>query len=225
MQISHGGGPGGKSPTPEQMARWRRRMAVPENEFPSAVGLSVLLGRSGEAAVGITKVEVYSTGFQFTLAVRVRRLRPELARGGLFALISPLNHRGIEVPLPERLLLGLEYANGRRASTLHDIRTQGPTTVIDDEELVLAQQGGGGGDLTVDLAFWVSPLPPPGPMTFVLSWPSFGIPEAGTVLDGAPIREAAEFSQPLWPPEPAAEPPALPPLPRPSSGWFADPPD
>jgi len=83
LWVGHRGGTGDEPPTPEQMDQWRRRMAPPENEFPAGVGLTVLLGRTDDAAVGITLIEAFSTGFRFTLAVRLRQAPPELARGGL----------------------------------------------------------------------------------------------------------------------------------------------
>jgi hypothetical protein len=223
MWISHRGG-SAEPPTPAQIQQWQRRMSPPENEFPTVVGLTVLLGHTSDAAVGITEIEAFSTGFQFTLAVRLRQARPELAHGRLFMLVSSHVHPGIEIPLAERLLLGLEYPDGQRASTLQDMRMLGPNAVPDSQELVLVQHRGGGGEQSVDHTYWVSPLPPEGPVTFVLSWPAFGMPEARTVLDGAAIRAAAGRSQLLWPPQPAMEPPEPPPPPRPSSGWFAEPP-
>ncbi len=225
MWISRRGESAGSSPTPEQMEEWRRRMSPPDNELPAGVGLSVLLGRTGDVAVGIGQIEAFSTGFQFTMAVRLRKARPEYAGGGLFMLIGAHARPGIEIPLENRLLLGLEYPDGHRASTLQDVRMLGPAGVPDDQELVLAQQGGGGGDQSVDQRYWVSPLPPEGPVTFVLAWPAFGLPESRTVVDGAAIRAAADRSQLLWPPQPAMEAPEPPAPPRPSSGWFADPPD
>jgi hypothetical protein len=223
MWISHRGGPA-EPPTPEQIQQWQRRMSPPENEFPAVVGLTVLLGHTNDAAVGITEIEAYSTGFQFTLAVRLRQARPELVHGRLFMLVSSHVHPGIEIPLADRLLLGLEYPDGHRASTLQDIRMLGPNAMPDSPELVLVQHRGGGGEQSVDQTYWVSPLPPEGPVTFVLAWPAFGMPESRTVLDGAAIRAAAGRSQLLWPPQPAMEPPEPPPAPRPSSGWFAEPP-
>lgn len=206
-------------PTPEQLETWRRRMSPPENEFPAGAGLTSLFARTGDAAVGITHVEAFSTGFAFTLAVRLRRPHP-----GLFMLISGHGRPGVaEVPVQRRLLLGLEYADGRRASTLDDRRLRGPRPELDDRQLVLTQEGGGGGDQSVDQRYWVSPLPSAGPVTFVLAWAAFGMPESRTVVDGSAILAAAERSQPLWPPQPAEDPPEPPPAPRPSTGWFADP--
>src|SRR5262249_53480655 len=196
------GGSAEDPPTPEQIQRWHRRTSPPDNELPAAVGLTAVLGRTDDAAVGVTQMEAFSTGFQFTLAVRLRRARPELVGGNLFMLISSHARPGVEVPLDQRLLLGVEYADGRRASTLRDMRMRGPAATAGDEQLVLVQHGGGGGDRTVDSNYWVSPLPPDGPVTFVLAWAAFGMPESRTVLDGATIRSAAEGSLLLWPPQP-----------------------
>jgi len=225
MHFAHQGEPADESHTPEQVQQWIRRASAPHNEFPAGAGITVLLGRTDDAAVGITQVEAFSTGFRFTLAVRLRRARPEHLRGGLYMLVSSHVRPGVQIPLEDRLLLGLQYADGRRASTLQDTFKFHRDEAPDDEQLVLAQQGGESGDLNVDQGYWVSPLPPEGPVTFVLAWPAFGMPESRTVVDSAVIRAAAENSQQLWPPQPAATPPEPPPPPAPSSGWFADPPN
>jgi hypothetical protein len=186
------------------------------------VGPTLLLGRSDDAAVGITQIGAFSTGFQFTLAVRVRSTRPELAHGGLHLMVGGHTHPGIEITLEQRLLLGLEYPDGQRASTLRDMRMHRPGPTEAGQPLILVQHRGGGGEQGVDHIYWVSPLPPDGPVTFVLAWPAFGLPESRTVLDGAAIRAAAASSQVLWPPEPPLEPAPPPAPPRPSSGWFAE---
>jgi hypothetical protein len=215
-------GSDGESLTPEQVAAWRERMAPPKNELPAGVGVSALLGLTADAAVGITQVAAFSTGFRFTLAVRLRQPLPELARGGLHMLVGSHGHPDIEIAVERRLLLGLEYPDGRRGSTVEDIRWQGPGATPETDQLVIVHQGGGGGDTSVDQDYWVSPLPPDGPITVVLAWPAFGLPESRTELDGTAIREAATRSRELWPPQPDPEPYEPPPLPRPSSGWFAD---
>ena len=225
MWVSHRGESADEPPTADHVERWRERMCPPENEFPTGVGLTALLGRTGDAAVGITQIEAFSTGFRFTLAVRLRQPRPDLARGGLFMLIGGHSRPGFEVPLRDRLLLGIEYANGDRASTLQDMRISRPDAVADEQRLVLAQQGGGGGDRSVDQTYWVSPLPAEGPVTFVMAWPAFGMPESRTVLDGTAIRAAGGHSHLLWPPQPLMQPSDPPPPPRPPTGWFAEPPD
>jgi hypothetical protein len=224
MRFAHRRESAEGSPTSEQVHQWLRRTSAPENELPAGAGVTVLLGRTGDAAVGITQVEAFSTGFRFNLAVRLRRAGPEHVRGGLYMLVSSHVRPDVQIPVEDRLLLGLEYSDGRRASTLQDMHRFHRDAAPDDEQLVLAQQGGGGGDLSVDQGYWVSPLPPEGPVTIVLAWPAFGMPESRTVVDSAAIRAAGERSQLLWPPQPVTEPPEPPPPPAPSSGWFAEPP-
>lgn len=186
--------------------QWQPRMSPPENEFPAGIGLTAMLARTDDAAVGITQIEAFSTGFQFRLAVRVRQARPHLVPGRLMMLVSSHVHPGVEIPLQERLLLGIEYSDGQRASTLQDVRMSGPEHSVSGQPLILAQQGGSGGERSVDQTFWVSPLPPDGPMIFVIAWPAFGMPESQIVVDSAPIRAAADRSQTLCHRSPLSSP-------------------
>jgi hypothetical protein len=57
----------------------------------------------------------------------------------------------------------------------------------------------GTGD-SLDQSFWLTPLPPAGPLEVVCSWPAHDIPESRTVLDGAVIAQAASRAEVLWPP-------------------------
>jgi hypothetical protein len=224
MWIASGAKPADESLTPEQIHEAHQRLSPPENEFPAGVGLTVLLGRTEDAAVGITQFEAFSTGFRFTIAVRTRRPRPALAYGGLSALINSYAIPGVEIALEDRLLLGIEYADGQRASNLQDMGTSRSGAETEGQRMLFFQAGGGGGEHSVDFTYWVSPLPPEGPMTFVLAWPNFGMPESRTVLDSALIRDATQHVLTLWPPDPeAGRRPKPPRPPRPSSGWFAEP--
>src|SRR5689334_13258246 len=60
MWISRRGGSAGEPPSAEQLEQWRRRMSPPEYEFPAGVGPTVLLGRTDDAAVGLTHLEAFS---------------------------------------------------------------------------------------------------------------------------------------------------------------------
>ena len=73
--------------TPEQVERWQRRCLRQRTSSPR-YRAAVLLPSTDDVAVGLTQVEAFSTGFRFNLAVRVRRLRPELVRGDLFMHVS-----------------------------------------------------------------------------------------------------------------------------------------
>jgi hypothetical protein len=210
--------------TPDQLERWQRRMSPPENEFPAGLGITVLLASTDDVAVGLSQVDAFSTGFRFNLAVRVRQIPRGLIQGDLFMHIAA-HVPDLDIPVENRLLVGIEYSDGRRASTLGDTWVFNPDAERASDNLVLVPQGGGGSELAVDQGFWVAPLPPAGPVTVVVAWPGFGVEETHTVLAGGALRAAAANSQTLWPPQSAAEPPQPPPPRRPTSGWFAGPPD
>jgi len=67
---------------------------------------------------------------------------------------------------------------------------------------VLVQRGGSGSGRAWDLAFWVWPLPPLGPLAFVCEWPARGIELSRHELDASAIHSAAERAERLWPEEP-----------------------
>ncbi len=185
-----------------------RRMSEPQNELPVPLPENVLLSRTDDAVVALVGMRVYSTGLAFDLAVRVR----------------PGSLSGIELhdvlwrhsPGAPPLLLGLELADGTR---VHDVGESARSG-----DVVLSQRGGTGSEHSVDHSWWLSPLPPAGPLTVVVRVPDLGLPETATVLDGTAIRAAADRVVILWPWEPRRQRAArrLPPPPEiPDDSWFA----
>ena len=66
----------------------------------------------------------------------------------------------------------------------------------------LTQSIAGGTDFAWDADFWVSPLPPEGPVTFVAGWPDAGVPgDRRAEFDGAALRAAAARCVQVWPEE------------------------
>lgn len=63
---------------------------------------------------------------------------------------------------------------------------------------VVVQRGGHGDERTFGTDWWIWPLPPPGPMTFVCSWPARGVHAARAVIDGDEIRARAAEAEVLW---------------------------
>jgi len=79
--------------------------------------------------------------------------------------------------------LGLEFSDGRRA----EIGAARPYP--DDsapDALVVMSAGGGGSDRSWHARYWVYPLPAPGLVSFVATWPKFGITEARVEIDPPP---------------------------------------
>lgn len=167
--------------------------------IPGLVPWEVMLVRTGQVAVAVGGVHAYPNGFEFTVHARLRREdEPRPGGAGLF------EQHGWRREPNEGLRLGVMYADGRRAAALGGFPRPGDDA--DAGRLVLRENGGGGSSRTWDGNFWVSPLPPEGPVTFVVSWPERGVAETRAELDGAAIREAAGRAVMLWPEEPEFEP-------------------
>jgi hypothetical protein len=188
-------------PPPEPVRRRRPAWMRSDAVIPGSVPAEVMLARTEQVAVAIGSVRAYPNGFAFTLHTRLRR-EDETAPGWT----DPLERHGragAQAP-GDVLRLGVMYADGRRAAT-----TGGYWRLDDDadpERLVLHQNGSDGGGRRWDGDFWVYPLPPMGPVTFVVSWLRHGVAERRAKLEGAAIREAAGRAVILWPEEPEFEP-------------------
>ena len=184
-----------------------RRVQPPEHEIPVALPQNVLLARTDDVAVALLGLQVSSTGVSFHLTVRARAAALRRADCRLTELVW--DHG----PRRGRFLLGVEFSDGRRGSSL---------PVGSDEGVLLHSRGGGGGETSIDQKWWLSPLPPEGPLRVVVRCPELGIGETSVELDGTAIRRAAEHVVELWPWEPEPphrEPPPPPDLP--DDSWFA----
>ncbi len=222
MRFSSFGGDGpADAPSAEFLEAWRRRTSAPENEVPTAVPVSEVLAATDDVAVALVGVLAYTTGWTFNLAVRLRTEPRGRLRHQVFGLMGGA-HFG-DTGTEERLLLGVEYADGRMATNLdRGWLPDGNTAEPDPEDLVLMPGGGGGGGRTYDHAVWMSPLPPDGPLVVVTAWEAFAMGETRIVLDGSAIGEAGRNARVLWPWEPEDEQPEdFDEAPVPSTGWFA----
>jgi hypothetical protein len=169
--------------------------------MPGSVPGELMLVRTGQAALTIGSIRAYPNGFEFTAHVRVRGVNED----------EPVWHdpfdrhgrRGSQAA-SDVLQLGVLYADGRRTAT--SARYSQPDEKADPGRLVLRHGGGGGNARRWDGEFWVHPLPPDGPVTFVASWLEYGVDETRAQLDGSAIREAAGRAVILWPEEPEPGP-------------------
>jgi hypothetical protein len=188
-------------------------MAAPENEVPVGTAPFGQLAQSPTAWIGITSLQVYTTGISFVLSIRIREEPPDLPYG----VFEVLSHGGrYRIPPEQHFWLGVQYADGS-AGTNH-----GPyrSARFNQDRVQLLGGGGGGSSRTYDGRYWMAPIPPAGPLTFICTWPLMDIPETQTVVDAAPIREAHSQTRVLWPKEPREPESSDPPLPP--GGWFVD---
>lgn len=219
MWQSHaaGGQTGPAVSVPERIAM-AARFSVPDNEVPAGVAFTAVLARTGEAAVSVSNLQVHSVGFAFTVAARTRHVseRNDLRLGR-----GPLRMGEPGGVLSEEFLrIAVVFADGRVATNLagHRLRTGGP---IPAERPILSQGHGSSGGRRADATYWLTPLPPPGPVVFVCEWPGHGIGESRAELDASLILDAVSRVVTLWPPEPlpTMATPAAPVVP--GSGLFA----
>jgi hypothetical protein len=178
-------------PEPEPSEPPRPVWMKPEATLPGVVAQEIVVARNDNAAIAVTGLTAYPTGFEFTLSVV---LRQEDRRGRAFDRSFHRYYPDAEVE-PEFLRLGVLFADGGAATNLgmHPYGDNEPTGPL------LVPGGGGGGGRRYDMRHWVWPLPPPGPLVFVCEWPAYGIAESRAEIDADLIRDAATRAVRLWP--------------------------
>ncbi len=204
----------GEEPTDaerERMEQLLRRRTRPDNEMPVTVALDLTLARNDDVALGIGAAMVYRNGVAFQL----------LAVSRTSTYLDFFGHHPRRRDGSHGLLLGVEYSDGRRATTAG--RTWLDAVDRDDDDgPALTMGGGGSSDRRAEAEFFLSPVPPPGPLTFVVLWPAAGLPETTVATTADPLAAAVAGVVELWPWQPVDR--SCPPPPDlPASGWFAGP--
>jgi len=184
--------PHATAPTPE----W---VGPPDNELPASFPLDLVLTRTDELALFVHLGRAYVHGFDFTLGL-ARRAVPEENGHDPMMLWHPGRRRGFD----EALRFGIAFADGRKATVFDQRPPWGDPEGEPAPDIVLMQRGGGGGGTSWDFRFWAWPLPPEGPLAFVVEWPAEDVALTRIELDSALVRDAAARAVILWP---RAEPP------------------
>ena len=179
--------------------------SAPSNELGAPVPLRVVLARTDQVAVAVVGVTAYTTGVSLTLALRRRSSRREedfYPRMDLFDPLALRRRPSDELP-PELLRFGVQFADGRRATTLGGGTpwAVGRGAAVEEEPSgpILSSSGGGGNDREWTADYWLWPLPPPGTLTFAIEWPSEEILLSTHEVDASLIIEASKSSEVLWP--------------------------
>jgi hypothetical protein len=96
----------------------------------------------------------------------------------------------------------VQFADGQKATSLErrwDYFDPQDAAQAPPPGPVLVPQGGAGGERVRSQSYWVWPLPPDGPLAFVVEWPALGVPLTQARVDAALIRQAAAQDEGLWP--------------------------
>ena len=189
---------------PEQARGWvsvSPWFGPPEDELPVCVPLALVVARSESAVVALSHASAYSTGVGIELVVQSRGLPERDAQRLFHEQHMPPTQSD---PAPAYLRLGVELADGSRASNLSGRHHHWHDPEHPPEGPVLTQHGGGGGSagngrVTMRPGFWIWPLPPAGPVRLSCEWPLLEIPLTTVELDGAELRAASQRAVKLWP--------------------------
>ncbi|MFK3677481.1 hypothetical protein ACI2IP_07100 [Microbacterium sp. NPDC090218] len=183
----------------ERQPSWQ----APEDELPVLLPVSETLATTENLALGLFGAAVYSDGVEFRLEGRLRR-------GGLpvrewndlcadFVGHSPM---GGALPPAGRLRYGLVLGDGERVlADGFGFRGDGdPSAEPTGHTLTRTNGGASGGGRTYSSTerLWLWPLPPEGPIEFVMQWPALGVEERRVVLDGTAMRDLAARVQRFW---------------------------
>jgi hypothetical protein len=161
------------------------------DELPAPVGMRLMLARTEQVAVAVIGIWAFTAGFEFFVGVGMRDEIPGQSVASFMAGVD-------DEPLDEDEFcrLGVQFSTGQKAANTELRAAPGGKSGIAGP--IMRVQAGGGGLLSREWRYWVSPLPPPGPLAFVCEWPYFGISETRTETDAQPILDAAGQSIVLW---------------------------
>jgi len=173
----------------------------PEDELGVAVPLRVVLASDSRSVIGLIDSVAFSTGFEFTIAVRTRKdIRPEELGYGPPHLVGPRDSE-------REPQIGIQFADGRKAFTggrpgpefmaQWKLHAEGGAPDPADGPIISPRSGGGGGKRW-DFRYWVWPLPPEGELTFICEWKALGLGPVEHDVDASAIRRAGASSKSFW---------------------------
>jgi len=171
----------------------------PEAALAAWVPAEFVLARTDDLVVCIGGISAYRTGFTFVVTVVMREPVPDGAPPAWYLLYDG----GSDPPPDAFLRLTLSFPDGRLARnwTPSGQAVAYPPLHSRPESPILMPSSGTGSSRRNDMAFWVWPLPGPGPVAFTCVWPAYGVPESRVELEGQLLTDAAARSIQLWPEE------------------------
>ncbi len=168
-----------------------RALPRPDGQLPTPLPMRLVLARSERVAVAVIQLLAFTAGFDLMVSVQ---LRDEVPGTKVASFMAGLDDEPLD---DEFCRLGIQFSTGEKAANTELTATRQGSSGIPGP--IMKVRAGGGGLLSRDWRYWVSPLPPPGPLAFVCEWPYFGISESRTEIDAQPILDAASQSIVLWP--------------------------
>jgi hypothetical protein len=196
--------------SPEASVATAGEHSVPEWEHPptatfsGVIPVQEVIASAEYARIVLVELRAFREGCLLEInAVARRGDRPEQdwLGGPAFGLLFNPPQPGQQLP-PQLLRFGVQFADGRKATTLHRLPGYGEEQP-EPEPPVLQAVGGGGSTVQDDVVdvvkpLWLWPAPPAELFDLVVEWPLGGIELTRYQLDGRRIAEAAEQARPYW---------------------------
>ncbi len=163
---------------------------MPEpSELGHPVAISFVLARTRRISVGVTAFSSYSNGFAFNMPVAFRDPRDGINLSRDVSSRWTAGLHGERPHLSNPFSLRLEFSDG---TTAESGRGYGEKVAR-----LLNCLGASGGSTDWKWDWFVSPLPPRGPITFVFEWPEFDLHGRYVVTSSSKIVSSARKSQRL----------------------------
>lgn len=161
------------------------RTGPAEDEVGVLALSSFLLARTPDVVVAVRGVTAYSDGLVLSVVVLFADEQRSEDLGWAMQDFSRS---------PGRFRFGAAMSDGRSATS--GTRDSPAVQSADGPALVLLASRPAA--LVWDGSYWLSPLPPPGPLVLGCQWPDRGIPETLVEIDPEPLLSAALTSGPVW---------------------------
>lgn len=160
-----------------------------ENVLGVGVAIALVLARTDDVGVGLSGLVAEPNGVSFLLDFRRRfGAFPGAEWGKPF----PPGHPG-ESRDEQEFRFGVQFSDGRKATGPREVQGTEPEDFGrpgSASPRLIPRGGSGGSQHAYQQGYWLWPLPPPGPVTFVCEWKAAGIPLTRVNVD------AARFSPP-----------------------------
>jgi hypothetical protein len=149
------------------------------------------VGYSEKALVILRWAEVFPKGLLFSLHTRFNPRASNMQ--GVWSERRARPNLGSE----SGLRLVVQFPDGRSTARSDDPHRQ-TLGAIGSNEPILVFQGGATSKFESKLAIWLSPLPPPGPLSWRVSWPQLDVLDTITVTDLSDLTQRVAQAHPIW---------------------------
>jgi hypothetical protein len=189
---SAGGTPSESEDSELIMPEW---VAPPLGVLPGLSLQRAVVFRTNEAMMIVHRFAAFSIGVAFDVDVYVRHGRFI----GIPLMVHAPRYRDGDQFTDDLIRFGVRLADGSSWSNLDLAPADAiPSPAHLPVPPVVSCSGGSGGGHRISAQYWLWPLPPEGPLTFLAEWPASDIPESSATIDATELRVAASRSERVW---------------------------